>query len=772
MKRITTITTALLLILNGFLSAQSAWPREILLKNGKVIMYQPQSDSLKGDHLYSRVAISITAGTSSTPVFGALWTDSKFSTDRETGMCTIYNLKILNVRFPGIDTIDKAKLAGFKKALEEEGSSWKIDFSLDELKSSLDLAKAAISASSNLKNDAPEIIYRKQSSVLVLFDGDPVWKDTGEEGLKRAINTPFLVLQDGKDKNCYLFGGQFWYKSADPVKSSWLNIAKPSSTVEHYYNALKKEAEKSGKSQPQTAQKSADGKQTTPPAVVVRTKQAELIQSTGEAQYAPIQGTQILYMTNTSDNIFMTIDKNQYYVLLSGRWYRSATLAGPWSFVESDNLPEDFAKIPEGSEKDIVLASIAGTDAAKDAVLDAQIPQTAAVDRKTAKCEVKWDGDPKFEKIKGTDIARGMNTSSTVLLFSNVYYVCDNAVWFTCKGPAGPWVVATSVPEEFQRIPPDDPAYNVKYVYIYDVEPEVVYVGYTPGYTGCYIYGPTVVYGTGYPYPPFYGPYYYPRPVTFGFSMHYNPWYGWSMGMSMSYGMFSVSFGGPMGYPGGCWGPPMYRPPYGHPYNHYYGPRPPSYRGGGNTININNNYNFYNNRSDHSARPSQQPAVSPRPSTGNNGGNRPSAKPGASTQPAGNDRTGNQRPSTQPAGRPGAAADGRPTDRSTGQNNVFTDRNGDVYRNNNGDWQKNNGKNWESAKPSTRDAGTQNRSLDRSGFNQQEMNRQNQARERGNQNAVNRSSAQPSNSGSRPAGGGGGGGNRSGGGGGGGGRRR
>ena len=746
----------------------SDWPRDITLKNGTVTLYQPQTDSMKGDHLYSRMAFSISLDQMKNPIFGAMWTDSKFSTDRTTGTCTIYNVKVMNIRFPGIDTVDKAKIQTFKDLLEKEATGWNIDFSLDELTASLSENATLTAKNANFKNDPPEIIYLKTPSVLVLFDGDPVWKETGQGGPKRAINTPFLVLQDTQDKNCYLYGGQYWYKAADPVKASWVYVPKPSSQVKSYFDQLKKEMEKQGKSMDQnTADKSSN-----PPVIIVRTKPAELIQSKGEAQFAPIEGTQLLYMTNTDNNIFMTIDKNMYYVLISGRWYKAGQLSGPWVFVESDNLPPDFAKIPEGSAKDQVLASVAGTDAARDAVLDAQIPQTAAVDRKAAKCDVKWDGDPKFEKISGTELARGMNTSSTVLLYKKTYYVCDNAVWFLGNSPTGPWSVATSIPDEIQKIPPDDPSYNVKYVYIYDVEPEVVYVGYTPGYTGCYVYGPTIVYGTGWPYPPFYGPYYYPHPVTFGFSMSYNPWYGFSMGFSMSVGMFTFSMGG---FHGGWWGPPMYRPPYAMPYSHYYGAHPPAYRGGGNTINIDNSRNIYANRPDNSARPSQLPSNRPgqggqgtRPGQGGQG-TRPSTQP-ANRPGQGGQGSQGARPSTQPANRPGQGGGGK--------NNVYTDKNGDVYRNNNGEWQKNNGKDWEKAQPSDRQGGTQNKGggtqnnggaqnkggtqQNRNSFNQQDMNRQSQARDRGAQNSMNRSNATRSS-------GGGGGGARMGGGGG---RRR
>ena len=80
----------------------------------------------------------------------------------------------------------------------------------------------------------------------------------------------------------------------------------------------------------------------------------------------------------------------------------------------------------------------------------------------------------------------------------------------------------------------------MKYVYVYDSTPSVVYVGYTPGYVGCYPWGPTVVWGTGYAYRPWYGAYYYPRPVTWGIGVSYNPWTGWSMGFGWSWRLLQL----------------------------------------------------------------------------------------------------------------------------------------------------------------------------------------------------------------------------------------
>jgi hypothetical protein len=51
---------------------------------------------------------------------------------------------------------------------------------------------------------------------------------------------------------------------------------------------------------------------------------------------------------------------------------------------------------------------------------------------------------------------------------------------------------------------------------------EAVYVGYYPGYRGCYVEGRTVVYGTGWHYPCWSGAAWYPRPVTWGCGVKYS----------------------------------------------------------------------------------------------------------------------------------------------------------------------------------------------------------------------------------------------------------
>ena len=83
----------------------------------------------------------------------------------------------------------------------------------------------------------------------------------------------------------------------------------------------------------------------------------------------------------------------------------------------------------------------------------------------------------------------------------------------------GPWAVATAVPAAIYTIPTTCPIHYVTYAYVYGYTPQVVYVGYTPGYMGTVVApGGVVVYGTGYYYPPVVvGTTYVSYPPTYGY---------------------------------------------------------------------------------------------------------------------------------------------------------------------------------------------------------------------------------------------------------------
>ncbi len=95
----------------------------------------------------------------------------------------------------------------------------------------------------------------------------------------------------------------------------------------------------------------------------------------------------------------------------------------------------------------------------------------------------------------------------------------------------------------------------MKYVDIYDVTPDYVYMGYTPGYlmlmyTDQQLFTePVITTASGM------ADYYYARPYTWGFGIRYNPWFGWGFGVGFGWDWFNVSInmGNPYPWEGLLW---------------------------------------------------------------------------------------------------------------------------------------------------------------------------------------------------------------------------
>ncbi|VAX28456.1 hypothetical protein MNBD_IGNAVI01-942 [hydrothermal vent metagenome] len=683
MKRISFFIFALLLS-QTVISAQDdneqlTWPREFTVKKFLITVYQPQLESFKKNILEGRIAVSIKPENKDI-LFCAAWFKATMDTDLDERIVTLEKMKITKVHFP--DYNNQEMIDKLSRVLEKEFEAWNITMSLDRLTASLDEVEDLKTKSETLNNAPPDIYFRTIPSSLISIDGDPIMKDIKDSGLEYVVNTAFFIVREKGKSTYYIKGGKFWYQS-DNVTSNW-------KATEKVPKDIMKLAEENIEA---TKPDSISASITEPPALIVVTKPSELIQTDGEPDYQSIENTSLLYVKNTESDIIMDINSQEHFVLLAGRWYQSKTLAdGDWKFTEPDKLPEDFSKIPDSSDMGNVRASIPGTMEAQDALLEQSIPQTAAVSRDSATVEVKYDGNPEFKKIEGTEVAYAVNTDKQVLRISGKYYCVDNAIWFVSDNATGPWKVSDVRPDEVDDIPPSAEVYNVKYVYVYDSTPSVVYVGYYPGYTYSYVYGGVVVYGTGYHYHPWYGHYYYPRPVTWGFGVHYNPWTGWGFSVGFSYGWVSWRFHPYRGW----WGPRGYHHGYRHGYHrgYHHGYRRGAYAGyraGYRAGQRNPNRNIYRN-----------------PRTGVKTSNRQRNKQAVSNRKA--------RPSTKP-------------------NNIYTDRKGDVYqRGKDGKWsQKQNRK---TVQPSTREKSTRKPSNKSSvqRNNQNNLNRSYQNRNRGNTN--------------------------------------
>jgi hypothetical protein len=463
-----------------------------------------------------------------------------------------------------------------------------------------------------------------------------------------------------------------WFE-AWSITGPWTEARSLPKDVQQIDDQLKKQQQEQGLSAPED-----QGDDERVPEMVVSTEPAELIFIDGKPEFTPLGESEIMVVSNTDSDVVFEIASQSYYVLLSGRWYRAKDLdKGPWTWVANDGLPSDFSEIPAESDVGYLRASVAGTEEAREALLEQAVPQTAAVRNSAgASFTVEYDGAPQFKPIDGTGMTYAVNTSAAVIFSGGRYYACDQGVWYDSASATGPWTVSKHVPDEIYTIPASNPHYNVTYVKVYDSTPEVVYVGYTPGYTSSYVSHGCVVYGTGWWYRPYWGPrFYYPYHSTWGFHVRWNPWYGWSFGLSYSTGRFtfSIGFGGWGGYRyGGWWGPGRYRP-----YPRYgYGA---GYRAG------------YRHGYRH----------------GSAAGSRPRPTPYGSTRPNNNiySRPGNSDRVARTQDRAGTGTRQQPTVARDRANNVYTDKSGNVYRrNDNGSWDRRDKGGW--SKTDTPSAGS------------------------------------------------------------------
>ncbi len=454
---------------------QSDWPREIVTNKGVIVVYQPQPELLDGNILKARAAVGLEVQGQG-PVFGVVWFDARLETDRSDRSALITDLTINEMRFPNQD---EKRVKALSDLLESEIPKWSLPIAMDELTATLETADSNIKTSQQISTEPPVMLFYSEPAVLVTIDGEPRLADTEEKNIQRVMNTPFTILYDTKKKDYYLnVDTDSWYKSS-AIKGEWQTVSK----VPRKIAKLAPEPEEVGE---EDAADDAEVETGPPPKIVIATVPTELISSNGKPEYKTISDTSLLYVSNTDSDVLMDTDSQDYYVLLSGRWYVSKSLDGPWRYRAVQDLPGEFKKIPEDSELGSVLYAVPGTDIAREAVMDAQLPQTASIDRKKASLKVEYDGNPKFEEIEGTQMHWAANTATAVIRVQKKYFAVDEAVWFVSNSAGGPWVVATSVPDEIYTIPANSPVYNVTFVRIYGSTDEVVYVGYTPDKSNSY----------------------------------------------------------------------------------------------------------------------------------------------------------------------------------------------------------------------------------------------------------------------------------------------
>jgi hypothetical protein len=532
------------------------WPRYVVNGNTTNIVYQPQVDSWDGHQLVGRNAVAILSSNAPGPVYGAVTIRATTLVDKTAHTVALEDIEVLNGDFPSA----RLKSKDYVKLLQQTFPKELKGLSLERLEASFAVAPQKLKSSSGtLNNTPPQIIFAMQPAVLVLIDGPPKYKPVPESDVQRVVNSGMLLLKDP--------AGQYYLRLSDGYMSA-PGLAGPWTLATHLPKGTA-EAEKEfgietnpGLVAPQAV--ASEEKQPSPSRnqallVYVATTPTELVMFEGEPNFVPIPGTHLLYVANTTANVFKLLTDQKTYVLLSGRWFRSASLDGPWEYVPATQLALDFQNIPNTSPKENVKASVPGTGQATEALIANSIPQSTKVQRNAQMRDPQIDGPPQLKPIEGTPLYYVANSGTPIIqVDENSWYACQDGVWFASTSVNGPWTVASFIPAVIYSIPPSSPLHYVTYVRIYGSQPDYVYEGYTPGYLGSEVEDGVVVYGTGYYYPPWVGGVWYGYPVTWGFGWGpcWTPWYDWC---------FCFGFGWGYGYGACAWH-------YCHPPCPWWGP--------------------------------------------------------------------------------------------------------------------------------------------------------------------------------------------------------
>ncbi len=536
---------------SGFVSGRylqekeaEGWPRSYETGKGRMILYQPQFTGWTDfKDIEALVAAEFLKKSDANPVFGVIGLKGKTSYDEDAHEVVITDITVTELNFSGLDREDLKALSVETGKILPTGPitvpEARVTASLAEQKRMTDVQ--------GLKADPPPIFVSTSPAILLQTDGEPSYAPVkGKAGLSFLVNTNWDLFRIDDGGTLVLRDDTHWL-TAGAITGPWTPISELPAVLKELPDDSDW-ADARGAMPPEAYNGAV-------PKVIVADKPSELILFDGEPKLEAVPGTALEWAANTESDVFFHKTGKQWYVLLSGRWFRAAALDGPWTFATPD-LPDDFRNIPEDAPYYAVRSSVPGTSESAEARLKASIPTTARVETGSITPTIAYAGDAQFAPIETTDLSYATNTTDTVIKVGDRYFLLQDGVWFMADSPNGPWQLAREVPEAIYQIPPSSPVYNVTYVRVYDTEPNAVWYGYTMGYLFNFLAWGTYVYGTGWGYPgywynwPGYGyPIYYPRPATWGLGAYYNPVRG-------MYGRYGYTYGPYRGIAGArAWNP-------------------------------------------------------------------------------------------------------------------------------------------------------------------------------------------------------------------------
>jgi hypothetical protein len=187
--------------------------------------------------------------------------------------------------------------------------------------------------------EAPRIVVSTVPAVLVSIQGEPDYGPVDGTKLQRVLNTPAFLVK-GVSGNYYLsvYDG---FMRAGKLSGPWSVMPETPRVVQEAKARALGDGEAdvlAGRPDPKTGQRPT--LKQVPPRIIISTQPAALVLIQGEPIYEPVEGTRLSRVVNTDARILVHRPEDRTYLRVGERWYRAASLKGPWEPVDGSDLPE------------------------------------------------------------------------------------------------------------------------------------------------------------------------------------------------------------------------------------------------------------------------------------------------------------------------------------------------------------------------------------------------------------------------------------------------
>ena len=271
------------------------WPRPYTTPSGATFnIHQPQVASWANQKLMTfYAAVSYAAKPGDKPALGTIKAESDTKVSVSERLVDFSVLRVTESNFPSLTKPQIQEIVGeVTKGIVQQGRV----IALDRVLASVDRSQIIPKNVEGVKANPPAVFFSKTPAVMVNIDEDPIRSPVAGTDLKYAINTNWDLFEYGSAKTFYLRHDSTWLK-ATSLEGPWTRPAR---------SRRASRSSRPTRTGPRSRRRSRarSCRRARCPCVFVSTKPAELIMLKGEPSYLLVEGTSLLWVSNTESDVF------------------------------------------------------------------------------------------------------------------------------------------------------------------------------------------------------------------------------------------------------------------------------------------------------------------------------------------------------------------------------------------------------------------------------------------------------------------------------------